>query len=356
MVTSYVPWPDGTYFEESWYEYAAADGSVISTIADMTAYVRCILNRGAGPSGRLLSDAAFKSWTTPVTSEGHAYGLFVSQRDGNARIAHNGAIMGFHSEFDAHLDAGYAMVMLSSSPVPGELKSWIVDTVSKAFRGGRITGPPLRRESARLEEYVGAYRSSSAADDESGTLECVVHEGCLLLKQRQEFKQLECMGGDCFRVAGPHSNGLPFFFGRADTDTRLHLRGDSSAGSRDILPATDRKVTDVSHGVNWYVREGLSELTPTAAPRDYTAYVGHFESFCPEGPMLRVFVRNGQLWAMMLLNDKAKPTLLEPLGPGSFRYGKGDHNPERVQFDTLIDGRAMRLNWSGMSLYRRDTV
>ena len=36
-----------------WYETASADGSIVSTAADMCAYARLLLNGGEGPDGRL---------------------------------------------------------------------------------------------------------------------------------------------------------------------------------------------------------------------------------------------------------------------------------------------------------------
>jgi CubicO group peptidase (beta-lactamase class C family) len=56
---SYSRWPQtGDYVEEPWFECSAADGSIVSTAEDMAAYARVILNRGAAPQGRLLSDRA----------------------------------------------------------------------------------------------------------------------------------------------------------------------------------------------------------------------------------------------------------------------------------------------------------
>jgi D-alanyl-D-alanine carboxypeptidase len=46
MTASYTRWPyDGKYVEAPWFEYTAADGSIVSTVADMSAYTRFIMNR-----------------------------------------------------------------------------------------------------------------------------------------------------------------------------------------------------------------------------------------------------------------------------------------------------------------------
>jgi CubicO group peptidase (beta-lactamase class C family) len=41
MSLSYTRWPyDGKFVEYPWYEYTAGDGSIVSTVADMSAYTR----------------------------------------------------------------------------------------------------------------------------------------------------------------------------------------------------------------------------------------------------------------------------------------------------------------------------
>jgi hypothetical protein len=111
----------------------------------------------------------------------------------------------------------------------------------------------------------------------------------------------------------------------------------------------------VSHGAQWYFTKAFSGKTEPAAPPEYCAYVGHFESNYPESPLARVFVRDGRLWAMMSLHEQAKPTLLEPIAEGLFRLGDQVYSPERVRFDTIVDGAALRMTLSGVPLYRKDT-
>ena len=111
----------------------------------------------------------------------------------------------------------------------------------------------------------------------------------------------------------------------------------------------------MSHGAQWYLAKAFSGKTEPEIPSECAAYVGHFENNGPEGPIARVFVRNGRLWAMMSLDEQPKPTPLEPLGQGHFRLGEEAYSPERVRFDTVVDGRALRMTLSGVPLYRKDT-
>jgi len=44
---------------------------------------------------------------------------------------------------------------------------------------------------------------------------------------------------------------------------------------------------------------------------------------------------------------------LTPLGEVDFRVGEG-WSPERLRFDAVVDGRALRANLSGADYYRSD--
>jgi len=45
---------------------------------------------------------------------------------------------------------------------------------------------------------------------------------------------------------------------------------------------------------------------------------------------------------------------LVALGPATFRPASPDFNPERVSFDTIVDGKALRMFRSGMPMYRME--
>jgi len=44
------------------------------------------------------------------------------------------------------------------------------------------------------------------------------------------------------------------------------------------------------------------------------------------------------------------------LGTGVFRVGKDDRSPERIRFDAIINGRALRANLSCGECYRTFTT
>lgn len=245
LPVAYLTWPYGNQIvEQSWYEYSAGDGAISSTGDDMAKYVRVFLNRGALPTGRLLSEAAFRLMTTPFR-EDYAYGLGVRSLDGDTVLRHAGGILGFSSVMEMHMNDGYGVVMLTNGQPPRELAPWILAAVKAAMRGQPVPEVP-------------------------GTATPIV--------QAREPEDAE-------------------------------------------VPAADRQ------------------------------YVGRYKNQNVEDQTVRIFVRNRQLMAAWGATD-GEP--LVRVGPALFRPAKPDFNPERYRFDSMVDGLALRLSFSGMPMYRVD--
>jgi D-alanyl-D-alanine carboxypeptidase len=340
MVVSYVRWPyDGNFVEAPWFEYSAGDGSIVANVADMSAYLRFILNRGTGDKGRVLSESTFATLTTPVL-EDYAYGLWVRTENGHTVIGHTGSIGGFHAAIEAHMEDGFGLVFLCNAAIDEDLKKWIVSTVAASFAGAALPASPAanaRPMQPDPHEYAGAFRlvGSNASGARGAALEFVAVDDHLILKGEHGNISLQRMGTDLFRAAGDAAGFFPFVFGRD---------GKEGKGT----------VTGVSQGAQWYAAEGFSGPTEPPAPKEYASYVGHFVNNGPEGPVARVFMRNGRLMMLLSEDEEATPEPLEPLGPGLFRIGKAEYSPERARFDTVIDGEALRLFVSGVPLYRKD--
>jgi D-alanyl-D-alanine carboxypeptidase len=340
MVVSYVRWPyDGSFVEAPWFEYSAGDGSIVANVADMSAYVRFILNRGAGDKGRVLSESTFATLTTPVL-EDYAYGLWVRKESGRTVIGHPGSIGGFHAAIEAHMEDGFGLVFLCNAGIDQDLGKWIVSTVTAAFEGTALPAPPAASAEPTQSdprEYAGQFRlaGSNASGAGAATLAFMVVQDRLFLKSKNGNIPLERMGTDLFRTTGDAADFLPFVFGRGGKDGK-------------------GKVTSVSQGAQWYAAEGFPDPIQPTVPKEYASYVGHFVNNGPEGPVARVFVRNGRLMMLLSEDEEAAPEPLEPLGPALFRIGKAEYSPERARFDTVIDGQALRLFVSGVPLYRKD--
>jgi D-alanyl-D-alanine carboxypeptidase len=337
MVVSYTRWPyDGSYVEASWFEYAAGDGSIVSTAPDMCSYLRLFLNRGVTPAGRLLSERAFAALTTPVL-EDYAYGLNARHDDDGTVIGHSGSIYGFHTHMEAHMEDGFGLIVLTSGGIDNALERWIVKVVAAAFRGVALPPAPQPQPApgpVDLDQYAGTYRTPDADTGRPGaTLAFVVSGSHLELKTANTSTALERMGIDAFRTPNSDPDNVAFIFARVDG-----------------------KLIGVSHGQQWLVNSNAPAAPQAAVPGEYTAYVGHYENHGPEGPTARVFVRNGRLIAAVGdLATEVHAEVLEPLSPALFRVGDKDYSPERAVFDSIVGGHALRVRISGVPLYRMDT-
>jgi D-alanyl-D-alanine carboxypeptidase len=337
MTISYTRWPyDGKYVEAPWFEYLAGDGSIVSTVADMAAYTRFYLNRGQGASQRVVSERSFALLTTPVLEE-YGYGVWVKREKGHTVISHGGGIAGFRSHIEAHPEEGFALVFLSNGGMDEELRPWVVALTAAAFSDQPLPpAPPAARDPLQtpLEEYVGHYQLAGEAGAK-GALDISLKSGALSLKTSDGAKTLQRIGVDAFRATTESGTSLAYFFARSS---------DKIEGP----------VTGVSQGERWYVTKQFANPI-VASPNEYSAYVGHFVNNGPEGPIARIFVRNGKLLASFFLEEPFPPMPLVSVGSGTFRAGREDYSSEKAVFDDMLEGRAQRLSIDGVALYRKDT-
>ena len=340
MVVSYTRWPyDGSFVEAPWYEYTAGDGSIVSTIEDMCAYTRLLLNQGSTGKKRLLSKRAFAELTTPVL-EDYGYGLWVRRQDGHTVISHSGGIAGFKSYLEVHSDEGFAVVILSNGGIDATFQGWLIQAVAASLRGEAVGVPPAPERTAieaALGDYVGSYyHSISGASAPGEVLKVTLTDGRLSLARGQVTHVLQRIGADTFRVAGSDADNEAYLFSRA---------GGKPGGA----------VVEVSHGAHWYVTKSFHEPVAEKAAGDYSAVVGHYVYSGPEGPVARVYVRNGSLIAVLFMDENLYALPLEPVSPGVFLLKESPVSAEPVRFDAADRGHATRMTISGVPLYRRDT-
>jgi CubicO group peptidase (beta-lactamase class C family) len=329
LATSYERWPyDGSYVEANWFPYTAADGGIASTTADMGAYVRFMLNRGATPKGRILSPSAFEAFITPAL-EDYAYGVQASKAAGRTVVGHGGSIYGFNSYIEAHIDEGFALTFLSNTRLDSELVGRVISIASTALGGNgqpasyRSFNPPAQ-DFNDPSRYEGTYRRQDGA-----RLVFAKAQGGGLSVERSAGKQtkLTRMGKDIY---GAVDEGAYLFF------------GDPKGGA-----------VEVSHGADWYSKDGADADIKVAVPAEYRSYVGRYRNHSDEGPEVRVFVRRGQLMVTPVSNASFASELVA-IGPATFRPASPAQSPERYVFDTLDDGVTLRLQMTGVPLYRMD--
>ncbi len=112
-----LPWRRGDPLAPAvWIEYGAPDGSVCAAAGDLAAYLRMLLNRGAG----ILDPASFELMTRPYVDNGedegvdYGYALDVRAVDGRVQIGHSGGMIGHHAHMWGDLDLGVGAVAFAN--------------------------------------------------------------------------------------------------------------------------------------------------------------------------------------------------------------------------------------------------
>jgi CubicO group peptidase (beta-lactamase class C family) len=324
----------------TWLETESGDGSIASTPGDMAIYLRMLLNRGCGEQDCLLSQAGFATMTQPVIAmpgedepASYGYGLFTGLIDGHAGLGHGGGMVGYSAAMLGDLEEGLGAVVLVNGPGSPWTIAHQALTLLRAARHGdtraALPEPPNPSRTPNAVAYVGIYRG------EAGTLRIAAEDDRLFLEHDGERVALEPYFYDDTFLA-PHSSYDRFMlsFGRqADT-------GD---------------VVELCHGGGWYVNDRYQGPPSFDTPPAWDTFQGHYRAHNPWATNFRVARRKGQLWLIF----PAAPDGFEdeqpliPLRDGSFRAGSDPTGPERVRFDTIVNGKALRVALSD-GFYERD--
>jgi CubicO group peptidase (beta-lactamase class C family) len=89
-----------------------------------------------------------------------------------------------------------------------------------------------------------------------------------------------------------------------------------------------------------------------SCPREWIPFLGRYRSHNPWLPTFAIAAREGELVVGVDWLDGSERRPLVPAGAGDFRVGGEDWSPERLRFDTLVDGLAQRAVYSGTPYYR----
>jgi hypothetical protein len=105
--------------------------------------------------------------------------------------------------------------------------------------------------------------------------------------------------------------------------------------------------TEVGHGGDWYASERYTGPRTFEQPKAWSAFVGHYRNDSPWIGSFRVVARKGKLWL-----DGIMP--LEAKDETTFRLADSSHNPEWIQFRSVVNGKARHLKFSGEDFWRVD--
>jgi CubicO group peptidase (beta-lactamase class C family) len=326
------PYPlHGTLAEAQWLEMDMAAGSIASTPADMAKYVRMLVNHGALPKGRLVSDETFNLFIKPAIKSpfrgeeaSYAYGLWVSDIAGHTRLRHTGGMVAFSSSIDVDVTSGVGAFSSVNANLRGYrpvavtkfavelMNAWLSDKPLPAAP----PPPPSPAQVNNAADYVGVFTST-----DNKTLEFKAEGDKLVLLHKERKIALERAGRDLFLVKDP--------------DFDLFLLG---------FTRDKEKVIEAYYGSDWYPGVNYSGSRTFTPPKEWEGYVGHYYNDSPWYGDSRIVLRKGQLYA-----DGVQP--LVPRGDGKF--GLNDPKaPDWITFESVINGRAMRLNLSGV-IFRR---
>jgi D-alanyl-D-alanine carboxypeptidase len=318
----------------TWLETGTADGSIASTATDMTSFVRMLLNGGRGPGGPLISQESIELMGRSVIAtedEGvsYGYGLASMDMDGRRVLGHGGSMVGYASDLHADMDEGVGVVVLINGPDRGDythtVAAFALRLLRAALQGGALPAVPPPDDPfvvADAADFAGTYTTENATQ-----LTFDAEDDRLFLRHGDLRVTVERRSGDRFHADLPAFALFDLIFRRAK-----------------------RRVTAVTRGAFEYVREGETPPDgPIEPPPEWQAYPGHYRSYNPWLTNFRVVLRGADL---VLIHAFGAEEPLTPIADGLYRVGADERSPERISFDAVLDGRALRANLSGCEYYR----
>jgi D-alanyl-D-alanine carboxypeptidase len=310
-----------------WIETNSGDGSIVSTAEDMAKFARMLLNEGDGPNGRLISEKSYRKMIFPMIEdegEAYSYGLYLFEDDGFRHAGHGGDVPGYEAYMWLDLDNRLGTVMLMTTPYNRRASFIALEFFREAYLGYRLPEPPPLPDFTHVsspQEYAGVYQSAYCDllfEAEGHNLFLVCRDQRVMLEEREP---------DSFHTSHP------------DWDLFLLQFGRSKSG----------KVVEVSYGPHWFTNQNYDGPKTFEIPPEWQGYAGHYRSHNPWETNFRVFTRKGQL---LLSLPSGEEEILLPLNENCFRIGEEEYIPERMVFDQIVEGQALRAVKSGCPYYR----
>ena len=319
-----------------------ADGSIVSTVLDMSAYARLVLARGDVPGHdgtRMLTEGSFEAWVEQRVDDGeggtYGYGWWAEEIDGARWIAHSGGMVGYTAMLVVSPDErlGLAMLQNGDGAKRGLVRSALA-TVRACLAGAELPTPwvpPPATVVPRAAEYAGIY-----VGEDGRVFELEAERDGLRLNAGPVTVLLE---------RDPLSEPTDAFLVPHEALERFAL-----AFGRDA----DGTVVEAFHGDTWFRSERWAGPEPGPVPDQWRRYVGFYRSNDPWAPTMRVLLRKGQLaiqWPSAATDD-AGDEVLVALEDGWFAAG-AVRDPRRIRFlGEGADGMAVVAEFNGGSWFR----
>jgi D-alanyl-D-alanine carboxypeptidase len=315
--------------EATWLETTTADGSLAASAGELCAFLRLLLNGGAGPRGPLISETSFDLMRQPHAEmrDGAHYGyaLMLSTLDGAPTFGHSGGMPGFVSMMLGLPETGLGAVVLINGPGdPDAMARFALRAASAAIRGEAIPAPPPAPDPAAVEnaaDYAGTFTGRA------GTLRLEPAGAGLDLVVGGERAPLLPRGTDAFLAVHPDFS-------------RFLLRFERNEAGR---------VVAAMHGPDWFRGERHAGPTSFEEPGEWAALPGHYRSYNPWQSNFRIGLRQGQLW---LFWPDGREERLQSTATG-FQPTEDPNSPLRLTFDAIVGGQALRARWNSGDVYYR---
>jgi CubicO group peptidase (beta-lactamase class C family) len=329
----YSPYfPDRTYPRGGrlgfgpWGTMTEASGCVAATAGAMAIYIKWLIDSASGKGTPLISAASRKMFGAPAIESAefgpgahYALGLAILAIDDRPVLYHTGGMLIFSSAIMVDEEAGvgaFASVnaRAEESYRPRGVTAYAIRLMRAVKEGKPLPPLPEIRTATKVdgqESFIGTFRSSDGK-----VIELVPFGDGRGLRYNGQTLPLQTEG-DSFTVVGP---------GDATSSIKLDLAGGGirSVGWKDTL---------------------YGEATSAKLPEAQRLYAGLYDGGNPWIGMMEIVARPDGLWL-------GGTTPLVPLEDGSFRVGTDEWSPERVRFDSEIDGVPQRMLFSGVDLLR----
>jgi CubicO group peptidase (beta-lactamase class C family) len=320
-----------------------ADGSIISTALDMSAYARLLLARGDVPGHdgeRMLSEERFEEWVrqrVPDDEGGtYGYGWWQEDVDGVTWIAHSGGMVGYTAFFAVSSADGLGLAIVQNGAGGKRGLSRLAFAAVRAALAGadapEAWTPPPATAIPRAAEYAGTYTGDDGrvfeVVAEGETLRLAAGPVTVLLERDPLADDV----GDAFLVPHDALERFALVFGRDDSGA----------------------VVEAFHGDTWFRGERYAGPEPEPVADEWRRYVGFYRSNDPWAPTMRVVIRKGRLalgWPNAATDDAGDEALL-PLEDGWFAAGTV-RDPRRVRFlGSGAGGLAVVAEFNGGNWFR----
>ena len=320
-------------------------GCIASTPGDMARYARMLLQHGAGPGGRIVSEDSFRLMSTPwikapefSPTASYGYGIAVDTLDGHKILRHTGGMVAFASSIHVDLDGGVA-AFASINAMQGYRPTAVTEYAVRLLRAEHDSKPlppaPAiddAREVNHAADYAGTF---TAADGQ--TLVFVAEGKRLSLSHGGSSIPLQHSGGDRFISTVP---------GTFAEHTIVFGRKAAHEGAKADDKASSAPVVEVSYGAEWYTAAAYDGPRSFSVPAEYARYSGRYQPDTAWASAVHVYVRKGRLYA----DDDP----LTPIGDHLFRVGEESWSPITAQFIHVFENRARGLCLGGIYLSRVD--